>query len=195
MGTVRKSRAPTRERLIEAAIALMRQSGLSGTGVNEIVRASGAPKGSVYHFFPDGKQQIAAEALDAYSGRVVAFIDATLSRKRSPGAKVKALFDAFAKRVEDGGFRSSCPAGTVCLDLDTEVEALRAVVAASLASYVDAIAPHFRFHDPGRARSFARLLVTAIEGAYICARAHRSGAPFREAGTWLADLARRESGA
>jgi len=193
MGAPRKVRTPTRERLLEAAISLMRQSGLSGAGINEIVRASGAPKGSVYHFFPDGKQQIAAEALDAYSGRVVAFIDATLSRKRSPGTKVEALFDAFAKRVEDGGFRSSCPAGTVCLDLDSEVEALRAAVAASLTSYVGAIAPHFRFRDPGRVQSFARLVVTAIEGAYICARANRSSAAFREAGTWLAELARRES--
>jgi len=160
MGAPRKVRTPTRERLLEAAISLMRQSGLSGAGINEIVRASGAPKGSVYHFFPDGKQQIAAEALDAYSGRVVAFIDATLSRKRSPG---------------------------------TKVEALRAAVAASLTSYVGAIAPHFRFRDPGRVQSFARLVVTAIEGAYICARANRSSAAFREAGTWLAELARRES--
>src|SRR6185312_5993914 len=132
MSTARQPPLPTRERLIEAAIALLRQSGLSGAGINEIVRASGAPKGSVYHFFPDGKQQIAVEALDAYSGRVVAFIEGALSRKRSPGAKVEALFDAFAKRVEDGGFRSSCPAGTVCLDLDTEAEALRGAVASSL---------------------------------------------------------------
>jgi TetR/AcrR family transcriptional repressor of lmrAB and yxaGH operons len=188
-----KSQAPARERMLQAAIALMRQSGLSGAGINEIVRVSGAPKGSVYHFFPDGKQQIAAEALDAYSARVVAFIDAALSRKRTPGAKVEALFDAFAKRVEGGGFRSSCPAGTVCLDLDGEAEALRAVVAASLTRYVNAIAPHFHFRDRGRAQSFARLLVTAIEGAYICARANRSSAPFREAGIWLAELARRES--
>jgi len=117
----------------------------------------------------------------------------TLSPKRSPGAKVEALFDAFAKRVEDGGFRSSCPAGTVCLDLDSEVEALRGAVAASLASYVSVIARHFRFRDPSRVQPFARLLVTAIEGAYICARANRSSAPFREAGTWLAAFARRES--
>ena len=89
----------------------------------------------------------------------------TLSPKRSPGAKVEALFDAFAKRVEDGGFRSSCPAGTVCLDLDSEVEALRGAVAASLASYVSVIARHFRFRDPSRVQPFARLLVTAIEGA------------------------------
>jgi TetR/AcrR family transcriptional repressor of lmrAB and yxaGH operons len=41
----------TRERLLEAALELMRESGLSGAGINEIVRESGAPKGSVYYFF------------------------------------------------------------------------------------------------------------------------------------------------
>ena len=50
-------------RLIEAAIDGMRVSGLSGAGINEIARASGAPKGSIYHLFPGGKTQIACEAL------------------------------------------------------------------------------------------------------------------------------------
>src|SRR5262245_14939986 len=126
----------TRERMIEAAITLMRRSGLAGAGINDIVRESGAPKGSVYYFFPDGKHQIAAQALDEYSRRVVAFIAGALSRKRAPHAKVKALFEAFARRVEEGDFRHSCPAGTVCLDLDADVEALRAVVAASFEDYV-----------------------------------------------------------
>jgi TetR/AcrR family transcriptional regulator, lmrAB and yxaGH operons repressor len=54
----------SRQRMIEAAIELMRGSGLSGAGINEIVRESAAPKGSVYHFFPNGKQQVVTEALE-----------------------------------------------------------------------------------------------------------------------------------
>jgi TetR/AcrR family transcriptional repressor of lmrAB and yxaGH operons len=183
----------TRDRLIEASIVLLRQSGLAGAGINEIVRASGAPKGSVYHFFPDGKQQIAAEALAQYTQRVVAFIDAAMSRKRTPAAKVLALFEAFAQRLEQGDFRSSCAAGTVCLDLDGGLERLRPVVAQALAQYRDAIAAGLALRSDRRARSLAGLLLTAIEGAYIRGRADRSGAPFREAGAWLAELARREA--
>lgn len=183
----------TRDRLIGAAITLMRRSGLSGAGINEIVRESAAPKGSVYYFFPAGKQQIVGEALDRYAGDVVAFIDAALATRRAPGRKVIALFDAFAARLEQGGFRHSCPAGTVCLDLDAEMEALRLVVAESFDRYAKAIARHFPFRDPARARSFASLLLTAIEGAYIRGRADRSSRPFREAGAWLAQVAERES--
>ena len=121
----------TRERLLQAAITLMRRSGLSGAGINEIVRESGAPKGSVYHFFPEGKQQIVREGLELYSARVVGFIDASLSSRRKPAEKVRALFEAFAKRIELGEFRHSCPVGTVCLDLDSDLEDLRITVAAS----------------------------------------------------------------
>lgn len=179
----------TREKLIEAAITLMRRSGLSGAGINEIVRESGAPKGSVYYFFPKGKQQIVKEGLAQYSERVVAFIDSTLSSERKPGEKVKALFNAFAERIELGEFRHSCPVGTVCLDLDLELEGLRFVVATAFDQYVKAIEAHFSFQNRRRAKSFAGLLLTAIEGAYIRGRADRSSKPFREAGAWLAELA------
>jgi TetR/AcrR family transcriptional regulator, lmrAB and yxaGH operons repressor len=180
----------TRARLLEAAITLMRRSGLSGAGINEIVRESGAPKGSVYYFFPEGKQQIVSEALALHAGRVAAFIDATLASKRDPARKIAALFDAYAARLEEGGFRQSCPSGTVCLDLEAEMEALRLVVSGTFDEYIGAIARHFDFGGARQSRSFAGMVLTAIEGAYIRGRALRSGDPFREAGRWLAQLAR-----
>jgi TetR/AcrR family transcriptional regulator, lmrAB and yxaGH operons repressor len=184
----------SRQRMIEAAIALMRGSGLSGAGINEIVRESGAPRGSFYHFFPAGKQQIATEALDVYAERVQAFIEAALASRSAPADKVRALFDAFARRAEDGAFRSSCAVGAVSLDLDDEVAGLREVLARALAAWTAQIADHFDFGDTRRARSFAGLLLTAIEGAYVRARAEGSSRAFREAGAWLAALARQDPG-
>ena len=192
VATTRPIPIPPRMRMIDAAIELMRRSGLAGAGINEIVSESGAPKGSVYHFFPGGKEQLASEALGVHSQRVLVFVDAALSRKRSPPEKVKALFDAFAFRLEEGDFRQSCPFGTVCLDLETELDGLRTLIAAAFADWTELIARHFTFRDTGRAKSFARLLLTTIEGAYIRGRAERSGKPFREAGAWLAELAARE---
>jgi len=60
-----RSQPGNRERMLEAAISLMRRTGLSGAGINEVVRESQAPKGSIYHYFPGGKQQLAAEAIEA----------------------------------------------------------------------------------------------------------------------------------
>lgn len=178
----------SRERMIEATIVLMRGSGLSGAGINEIVRQSGAPKGSVYHFFPSGKRQLVTEALAIYSQRVLDFMDQALASKRRPRDKVMALFDAFARRVEDGSFRQSCAAGTVSLDLDADLEELRAVLAAAFSKWTASIARHFDFGDPRRTKSFAGLVLTTIEGAYIRCRAERSSRPFKEAGSWLSEL-------
>ncbi len=178
----------SRQRMIDATIELMRTSGLSGAGINEIVRESAAPKGSVYHFFPSGKQQIVSEALADYSPRVMRFMEDALGGGRSAPKKVRRLFDAFAQRVEAADFRKSCAFGAVCLDLDVELEVLRLAVEGAFEDWVALIARHIDLGDARRSRSFAGLALTAIEGAYIRARAERSSRAFREAGNWLAEL-------
>jgi TetR/AcrR family transcriptional repressor of lmrAB and yxaGH operons len=178
----------SRQRMIDATIELMRTSGLSGAGINEIVRESAAPKGSVYHFFPGGKQQIVSEALADYSPRVMRFMEDALGGGKSASRKVRRLFDAFAQRVEGADFRKSCAFGAVCLDLDVELEALRLAVEGAFEDWVALIARHIDLGDARRSRSFAGLALTAIEGAYIRARAERSSRAFREAGNWLAEL-------
>jgi hypothetical protein len=66
--------------MVEAAIALMRTSGLSGAGINEVIRTSGAQRGSVHYCLPLGKIQLAPKALTTYSTRVTALIDDLLTR-------------------------------------------------------------------------------------------------------------------
>lgn len=179
---------PSRDRMIEAAIDLMRGYGLSGVGINDVVRQSGAPRGSLYHFFPDGKLQIAAEALSVQGARMASFIDEALSSKRAPPRKVAALFEAFARRVEACDFQRSCAMGAVTLDLSPEAESLRLVLADIFDSWRGVIARHFQVRGAATAQSFAGLMLSCIEGAHIRARAERSGAPFREAGRWLSRL-------
>ena len=180
--------ADSRQRMIEAAIQLMRGSGLSGAGINEVVRESAAPKGSVYHFFPGGKQQLVAEALTDYSTRVMQFIDDALADAKDGPAKLKRLFEAFARRVESAEFLKSCAFGAVCLDLDDGEDALRPVIADAFEAWTRLIAGHFDLGTARRTQSFARLVLSSIEGAYILARAEQSGRAFREAGEWLAQL-------
>jgi TetR/AcrR family transcriptional repressor of lmrAB and yxaGH operons len=184
------SAASSRDRMLDAAIDLIRGFGLAGAGINDIVRESGAPKGSVYHFFPGGKAQIAEEALARNAEQVQAFIAAALARGRTPDAKVRALFGAFAVRVRETAFRRSCAAGGVSVDLGgDDTDALQRQVAAIFERYTDTIAAAFDLGTPERTRSFAALLLTGIEGAYVRARAERSARPFTEAGEWLAALA------
>jgi TetR/AcrR family transcriptional repressor of lmrAB and yxaGH operons len=176
----------SRDRMLEAAIDLLRGFGLSGAGINDIVRESAAPKGSVYHHFPGGKLQIAAEALALHSQRTEALIEQALTGPRSNAARVRALFESFARRAEAAGCRRSCPVGTVCLDLGEDTEPLRPQLVQMLEGYARAIARHVDLGDARRTRSFASMAVSAIEGAYVRTRAEHSAAAFREAGQWLA---------
>lgn len=179
----------SRERMIDAAISLMRASGLDGAGINQIVRESGAPKGSVYHHFPQGKMQITTEALDVYSMRVRDFMLAAMAGRRTPAARVRALFRAFASRVEEGNFARSCAAAAVCLDLTPEVAELQPRLAALFECWTATIASSVDLGDAQRSHAYAGLLLSAIEGAYVRCRAERSSHAFHEAGEWLASLA------
>lgn len=180
---------PPRERLLESAIDLLRRSGLTGAGINEIVRESGAPKGSVYHFFPGGKAQIVDEALARHSERVLAFLDGALARGEDPAARLRSLFLAFAERLDEANYDRSCPAGTCALDLDEGWAGLQERLGSMFDTWVALIDHRLGFGDAQRSRSFAGLVLTAIEGAYVRGRAERSSVAFREAGEWLAALA------
>jgi len=186
--------AAAKARMLDATIGLMRRGGLAGTGMNEIVAASGAPKGSVYHFFPDGKRQIAVEALGRYTGRVHASMDEALSRARGPRAKVRALFALVASRLEEADFGASCAVGAVTLDLDEALDGVRPAAEAAFADWRGLIERHMDIPDRKRREAFAGLVLTAIQGGYVRGRAERSVEPFREAARWLGDLAERESG-
>jgi len=181
--------APTRERVIAATIVLMRRSGYSGIGINEILAEGGAPKGSLYHFFPDGKRQIASEALDRYAVDALQTYEKALAAPGTPGQKVKRLLKLPAGRLAESDYQSSCPGGTVSLDLDSSLEPLRATVQRYFEQMIEMIATHLGIDDRRRARSFAGLLLTAIEGAYLRGRAEHSTRAFDEAATWLADMA------
>jgi len=181
-----------RDRIVEASITAMRGAGLAGASIGNVLAASGAPKGSLYHYFPQGKQQIVRESLGVYGERVRQYIEATLSSGDTPAAKVRALFTTVARRLESAEFGLSCAAGTLALGLGDDDEPVRADVAAQFASWVDVIARHFPIRDDARRSAFAGMLLTAIEGGYVRGRAERSTRALVEAGEWLAMLADHE---
>jgi TetR/AcrR family transcriptional repressor of lmrAB and yxaGH operons len=184
----------TRERILDAAVNVLRRSGLAGASLGEVLAESGAPKGSLYHYFPEGKQQVVRDALAVYGARVRDYIAVTLAPGARPSDKVRALFAAVAGRLESGGFGESCAGGTVSLDLGAPDERVRADVAREFASWIDLITHHVAIPDPARRRAFAGLVLTAIEGGYVRGRAEHSTRALLEAADWLAPLADREAG-
>jgi hypothetical protein len=98
------------------------------------------------------------------------------------------LFNTAAEGFERAGGNKGCAIGTVTLDLTEADSGIRELCGATFDSWIDLLAPHLPWRSERSRRSFALLVVAAIEGAFILGRAKRSGEPFREAGKWLAAM-------
>jgi len=174
----------TRERIVSASADLLRRQGYAGTGVKQIVGAAGAPFGSLYHFFPGGKEQLGAETI-RWSGRMYGLL-LPLTFDTSPDlvTGVRAFFAAAADQMEESGYADGCPIATVALEVSSTSEPLRQACADVFDGWIQAATR--RFTAGGMAEATARQLtiglLAALEGAFILSRALRSTEPLKIAG-------------
>lgn len=179
----------TRQRLVDAAGALMRRRGYHGVGLGDILGASGAPRGSLYFHFPGGKQELAAAAIEAegerWRERVREVIDGAGG---DLAAAVIAVGELLARDLEDSDFADGCPAATVALEVSSESEPLRRRCAALYGDWERLVAG--ALIDAGVAGPIAgttaRFALCAFEGALLMARVKRDAAPVREVAAALA---------
>ena len=169
---------------------MFRRQGYSATGLNDIVDESGAPKGSLYHYFPAGKSSIAVAAFEE-AGRRVAATVAELARETPSTAElIKGHARLLAGWMSKSGFRDGCPITTVLLELapaDRAVaQAGRAAYAARLTILIDKLVVDG--FPARRAERLVGLCVSAIQGALIQARVERSGVPIEMAANELASM-------
>jgi len=162
-----------RRRALETAERLFRTQGYAATGLTQILQESGAPKGSFYFYFPDGKLQVAREVLEAYGARVAAGM-ATLAQRFAddPGKFVTALCAGAAREMENGGWGLGCAAQ----NLANELAPLDADMVERIGAVFEAWSEIAGRALGNGARGVA--FVAALEGARTLARASRSRAPF-----------------
>ena len=155
MPAVPKHRRP----IIDAAVTLFRRQGYAGTGLNDIVDLSGAPKGSLYHYFPAGKASIAVASVEEAGQRVATTLGELAVTARSTGDLLKAHARLLASWMRKSGYRDGCPITTVLLELAPEdravAEAGRRAYAARLAVITaqliaDGVPAALRFRASGR---------------------------------------------
>ena len=181
---------PTRDRLVAAMADLMRFQGYGATSVKQIVDQASAPVGSLYHFFPQGKRQIAADALRSTGAAYIALVPVLLDPHDDLGDGIRAFFDAAAEDMERAGWANMCPVGTVAAEIaDTEPE-LREIAAGIVSSWIDQSTAYFvgRGLDPDLARRVTVMALAALEGAFLLARTLRSTESLHVTGETLAGL-------
>ena len=175
----------TREKIVRAAQRLLAQSGLSGAGLNQVIAASGAPRGSIYYHFPEGKAQWVAEALNAYGEHFCNLAGEMLSRKGDFGENLEALLLNLADGMEKSKCAYGCPIGAVILDLDQSSENLREVCARTVLQWQAIFQLHLSALGVKRSQDLASFILSAIEGALMLSRMESSARPLRSAAAIL----------
>ncbi|MFB9876580.1 TetR/AcrR family transcriptional regulator [Planobispora siamensis] len=173
--TRRQDAAGPRAAMIRSAIKLIRQRGVAAVSFADVLADSGAPRGSIYHHFPDGKAQLVEEATRGAAEHLSAGVTRILDASDTPGA-LHALADLWRRGLEAGDYAVGCP--IVAAALGTERSA-RDVAGATFGAWCDLIADKLVADgaDRRRARSVAVLVVGGLEGALVLAQAQRSSAP------------------
>jgi len=174
----------TKDRIIESSAELFRRQGYTGTGVKQIVAAANAPFGSIYHFFPGGKEQLGAETIRT-SGQLYIQLFATIAAQAPDVlSAVDDFFSGAAETLKETDYADACPIATVALEVASVSELLREATADVFESWIAGATEYFAAAGIPRkqARELAFSMLCLLEGAFIFCRAMRTVEPLQTAG-------------
>ncbi len=181
-----------RERMVFSAAQLVRTRGVGGTGMRDVVAHAEAPRGSLQHYFPGGKEQLVGEAIEwtgAYAGRRVARLAAKLDEP-TPGNLFAAMAGQWRTEFTTTGFEGGCPLVATVADTAATSESLREIVSNAFTGWQTPVAEALERMGvpPARSGSLAILMISALEGAIVLARAHLDVTPLDTVVTELRPL-------
>lgn len=183
----------TRERIIDTTAELFRRQGYTGTGMKQIATEAAAPFGSLYHFFPGGKQALGCEVIRT-SGRLYTQLFAVIA-SQAPDVltAVGDFFAGAAATLQETGYADACPIATVALEVASTDEPLREATAEVFTEWIDGATGYFVLAGIPRpvARELAFTMLCLLEGAFLFSRAMRSTESLQVAGDVAVAAVRR----
>ncbi|OBK50409.1 TetR/AcrR family transcriptional regulator [Mycobacterium sp. 1081908.1] len=171
--------------MLLSAAEVMRERGAAGVTIDEVLARSGAPRGSVYYHFPDGRNQILTEALQYAGDSITAMID------DAAGWGARALLREFVefweRLLSEGDFGAGCPVVAAAIGSDDAEPKLSAEAGAILGRWCTALTRAFvnDGFDDAEASSLAVMSIAALEGAVVLSRSTRSTDPLHQVGEQL----------
>ncbi len=171
--------ATHKENLVRTAMRLFRRQGYASTGLQQILAESGAPKGSLYHYFPSGKEALGEAAIALAGGMVGEMLADLAARHAEPKAFLRAYCRVMAGWMEESDFHSGCPVATTLLENAPRSPTITAAGRRAIDAWIDVVAGVLSNGGMERreARSRAQLIISAMEGALILSRIRRSARP------------------
>ena len=180
-------RSDARTRFVDTAAGLFRRHGYHGVGLSQIIAVSGAPKGSFYHHFPGGKEELAEHTVRHAGAVIDKAIDEAFLGASSFAEGARALADRIADWFESSEWSDGCPITSIVLDTTPASERILRATQEVFEGWLARATGHaVRLGAEGDARTTATCLLVALEGAWIVARVQRSREPFARAAALVA---------
>lgn len=175
--------AKTRDRIMRAGADLFRRNGYTGTGVKQIVTEASAPFGSLYHFFPGGKEQLGEEVIRTQGMLYTQLLDIFFDPEQDLVSGIEAFFAGAADTLVETGYADACPIATIALEVASTNETLRIATADVFVAWVDCGTTGLaRFGlSEQDARRLTLAMINSLEGAFVLCRAVRDTEPMRAA--------------
>jgi AcrR family transcriptional regulator len=176
--------ADTRDRIVFGAATLMRRQGYTGTGIKQIASEAQAPFGSLYHFFPGGKEELGAEVVRRGGYFFQVLVMSVFDDAPDLITGVRDCFEGAAETLRATDYQDACPIATIALEVASTNERLRTASADVFASWIDAAVERYEAAgiEPGPARELACSMIMSLEGAFLLSRAMRTTEPLEIAG-------------
>lgn len=178
----------THERMLKATAELLQSRGFHGTALNDVLDVSGAPRGSLYFHFPNGKAQLVLEATRAaIESETIARI-AAFEAAPSPAEAVRSIAREIADGIEASDYQSGCPVSPLVLDGETTSPDIAALCRDTLAGWSEGLRMRFEAAGVDNAAGLAVLSLSTFQGSAILARAARDVTPILVAADALAQV-------
>jgi TetR/AcrR family transcriptional repressor of lmrAB and yxaGH operons len=174
------ARGSTRQNMLLSAAEVLRERGAAGVTIDAVLSRSGAPRGSVYYHFPDGRNQLLTEALQFAGDKITALIDGAVDRG---GISLVHEFVEFWERTLAGSeFTAGCPVVAAAIGSSDDDPELTAVAGEIFTRWRAALTRAFVADgfDEADACSLAVTSIAALEGAVVLCRSTRNAHPLRD---------------
>jgi AcrR family transcriptional regulator len=167
-----------RDRIVRSAAALVRERGVHGVGLRQIVAHAGGPRGSLQRYFPGGKRQLITEALNLAGAEVLHDTESGLLEAATLADAIDAIFAPWRRVLLESDFTMGCPIAATVVDASGD-DRLREEARALLDQWRDSVhAALVKFGVPeSTAQDDASVLLAALEGGLILSRANQSTQP------------------
>jgi len=187
--------ADSKEKTLSAAVRLFSQRGYHGTGLQDILEAGGAPRGSLYFHFPKGKEQIGEAAVQLGTEGVREFITDAAQTSGNVQAFLVKLARGMAANLERSGYREGCPVATTALETAAQSDVLGRAARTAFQTWEQEIKRALISFGmkANKADRTATAVLSQLEGALLLARTYRSLEPMQRAEKALLMLAGREA--